>query len=99
MEPVQGECQKVGPDSYIYAPNYWAYPDTGAGTTTPKTLWGDQTQWLDLSQIYGNPVRPQLFFNLPFLVSAPWFETDVTTGRLQNWGKFSINKDVGFDIT
>lgn len=78
-------------------PKYWPYPGTGQGTTKPKECWGDTSQWLDLSQIYGNPLRPQKFFNI--FPGNPWFTVDEATGQLLDWGKFKLGADVGYDVS
>jgi hypothetical protein len=88
-------CIKTGKQSYIYNNRFMPYPGTGAGTGNPKLQFGDTTQYLDLSMIYGDPNDPQVFV---IFESNPYFEVDNVTHKLQNFGKFSIGAPAGYSV-
>lgn len=85
-----GNCQKVSTDRWLYASRWFAFPGTGKGTGVPKAQYGDVTQWLDLSGLYGNPMKPQKLFGS--LEMFPWVEVS-PTGEILNDGKLISEKN------
>lgn len=80
----------------IYAARWFPYPGTGPGTGNPKAQYGDVTQWLDLSALYGNPLKPQKLFAI--FEMTPWLTVDPVTHKLMNDGKLVEDKPNDFDI-
>lgn len=89
-----GNCEKIPEDRWIYAPRWHAFPGTGKGTGVPKDSFGDVSQWLDLSALYGNPLKPQKLFES--LEMFPWIEVS-PEGKLID-GKLKVEKNA-WDLT
>jgi hypothetical protein len=91
---VLKQCQNVARFNAI--PRTAAVPGTGVGTNEPKKVAGDVSHWLDLSQIYGNPVRPQFQMKE---YATPWFDVDPLTQTLLSAKINPYHKPAGYDGT